>query len=110
MSFKTAFSLSSFAFIKKLFSSSSLSAIRIMSSDYLGSLVFLLATLIPVCALSSLAFHMMYCAYKLNKQFQVRSGHLECSELLQLCNSEISMQDKLVHQDLSKTHINQILF
>ena len=30
--------------------------------------MFLLAILIPACASSSLAFHMMYSAYKLNKQ------------------------------------------
>ena len=35
LSLKTAFSLSSFSFIKRLFSSSSLSAIRVMSSAYL---------------------------------------------------------------------------
>ena len=36
LSFKPAFSLSSFTFIKKLFSSSLLSAIRVVSSAYLG--------------------------------------------------------------------------
>ena len=41
--FKPAFSLSSFTFIKKLFSSSLLSAIRMMSSAYLRLLIFLLA-------------------------------------------------------------------
>ena len=68
LSFKPTFSLSSFTFIKKLFSSSSLSAIRVMSSSYLRLLIFLLAILIPACASSSLAFHMMYSAYNLNKQ------------------------------------------
>ena len=65
LSFKTNFSLSSF--IKKLFSSSSLSAIRVVSSAYLRLLVFLLAILIPACASSSPLFLMMYSAYKLNK-------------------------------------------
>ena len=37
LSFKPAFSLSSFTFIKKLFSSSSLSAIRVVSSAYLSA-------------------------------------------------------------------------
>ena len=60
-----AFSLSSFTFIKRLFSSSSRSAIRVVSSAYLRLLIFLLAVLIPACASSSLAFHMMYSAYKL---------------------------------------------
>ena len=59
---------SSFTFIKRLFSSSSLSAIRVLLSAYLRLLIFLLALLIPACASSSPAFHMMYSAYKLNKQ------------------------------------------
>ena len=66
LSFKLAFSLSSF--IKKLFSSFSLSAIRVVSSAYLRLLIFLLAILIPACATPSPAFHMMYSVYKLNKQ------------------------------------------
>ena len=60
--------LSSFTFIKRLFSSSSLSAVRVVSSAYLSLLIFLLEVLIPVCASSSPAFHMMYSAYKENKQ------------------------------------------
>ena len=67
LSFKPAFSLSSFTFIKRLFSSS-LSAIRVVSSAYLWLLIFLPAILIPACASFSLAFQMMYSAYKLNKQ------------------------------------------
>ena len=68
LSFKPAFSLSSFTFIKRLFNSSSLSAITVVSSIYLRLLIFLPAVLIPACASSSLAFHMIYPAYKLNKQ------------------------------------------
>ena len=45
-----------------------LSAIRVVSSAYLRLLIFLPAILIPACASSSLAFCMMYSAYKLNKQ------------------------------------------
>ena len=67
LSFKPAFSLSSFTF-KRLFSSSLLSAIREVSSTYVRLLIFLLAILIPACASSSPAFHMMYSAYKLNNQ------------------------------------------
>ena len=63
-----SFSLSSFIFIKRLFSSSSLSSIRVVSSAYLRLLIFLLAILIPACDSSTPAFHMMYSAYKLNKQ------------------------------------------
>jgi len=62
---KPTFSLSSFTFIKRLFSSSSLSAIRVV---YLRLLIFLPAILIPACASSSPAFLMMYSTYKLNKQ------------------------------------------
>ena len=68
LSFKPTFSLSSFTFIMRLFSSSLLSAIRVVSSAYRKLLIFLLAILIPACVSSSLAFHMMYSAYKLNKQ------------------------------------------
>ena len=68
LSFKSTFSLSSFTFIKRLFSFSSLSAIRVVSSAYLRLLIFLPAIWIPACASSSPAFHMMYSAYKLNKQ------------------------------------------
>ena len=63
-----SFSLSSFTFIKRLFSSSLLSAISVVSSAYLRLLIFLPAILIPACASSSPAFHIMYSAYKLNKQ------------------------------------------
>ena len=68
LSFKPTFSLSSFTFIKRHFSSSSLSAIRVVSSAYLRLLIFLLAVLIPACASPSPAFLVMYSAYKLNKQ------------------------------------------
>ena len=68
LSYKPTFSLSSFTFIKRLFSSSSLSAISVVSSGYLRLLIFLLAILIPACVFSSPAFLMMYSAYKLNKQ------------------------------------------
>ena len=68
LSFKPAFSLSSFTFIKRLFSYFLLSVIRVVSSAYLRLLMFLPAILISACASSSPAFHMMYSAYKLNKQ------------------------------------------
>ena len=68
LSFKPAFSLPSFTFIKRLFSSSSLSAIRVVSLAYLRLLISLLAILFPACASSSLALCMIYSAYKLNKQ------------------------------------------
>ena len=68
LSFKPVFSLSSFTFFKRLFSSSLLYAIRVVLPAYLRLLIFPLSILIPTHATSSLAFHMMYSAYKLNKQ------------------------------------------
>ena len=61
-------SLSSLILIKRHFSSSSLSAIRVVSSAYLKLLIFLPEVLIPACDSSSLAFCRMYSAWKLNKQ------------------------------------------
>ena len=60
-SFKLALSLSSFTLIKRLFSSSLLSAIRVPSSVYLGWLIFLLAILIT--AYNSAIQHLAYSAY-----------------------------------------------
>ena len=60
--------LSSFAFIKRFFSSSSLSAIRLVSSAYLRLLIFRPTILIPPWDSLSLAFRLMYSACKLNKQ------------------------------------------
>ena len=65
LSFKPTFSLSSFTFIKRFFSSS-LSAIRVVSSAYLRLLIFSLQSWFQ------LVLHpaqlMMYSAYKLNQQ------------------------------------------
>ena len=56
LSFMTAFLLSSFTFIKRFFSSSLLSALRVVSSAYLRLLIVLLVVLIPACASFSLTF------------------------------------------------------
>ena len=62
LSFKPGFSLSSFSFIKRLFSSPSLFAIRVVLSSYLRLLIFVLATLIlPFDSLSP-AFSVIYSA------------------------------------------------
>ena len=66
--FLSQFFHSSFTIIKRLFSSSALSAIWVVSFVYLRLLILLLAILIPACDSSSLAFHMMHSAYKLKKQ------------------------------------------
>ena len=67
LSSKLVFSLSSFTLINRLFSSFSLSAIRVVSSAYLRLLIFLLANLILASGSPSPAFHMIYSAQKLNK-------------------------------------------
>ena len=82
LSFKPAFSLSFFTFIRRLFSSSSRSASEVVSFAYLRLLIFLLAILIPACASSSLAFHMMYSAW--------------CSPIAQLVQNPPAMQETLV--------------
>ena len=69
LSFKLDFSLSSFTLIKRLFSSSLLSAIRVISSAYLRLLIFLPEIFIPAYDSFSLAFCMIYSACKLNKQY-----------------------------------------
>ena len=66
--FKPDFLLSSLTLIKRLFSSSSLFVLRVVSLAYLSLLTFLPAILIPACESSSPAFLMMYSTYKLNKQ------------------------------------------
>ena len=78
LSFKPTFWLSSFTFIKRLFSYS-LSAIMVVSSAYLRLLIFLLAILIPACASSSPAFLMMY-SREVNKQVTIYSPDVLLSQ------------------------------
>ena len=79
LTFKPAFSLTSFTFIERLFSSSLLYAIRVVSSAYLRLLMLLLAIWIPAYASSILAFRMIYSAYKLNKQGDnIQPWHTPC--------------------------------
>ena len=85
LSVKPAFSLSSFTLIKRLFSSSLLSAIIVVSS---ASVVvdILPGVLIPACDSFSLVFHMIYSAYKLNKQcYNIQS----CPTLSQFWTSQL---------------------
>ena len=63
LNFKPTFSFSSITFIKRLFSASSLSAIRMVSSAYLRLLIFLPAVLIPGCDSSTSAFWVVYSIY-----------------------------------------------
>ena len=72
MLFKVNFFTLLFYFHQDAFCSFLLSSIRVVSSAYLRLLIFLSAILIPACASSSPAFHMMHSAYKLNKETKVR--------------------------------------
>ena len=69
-SFKLALSFSSFTFIKRLFSSSLLSSIRVVSSSccHPEFVAISSAILIPACNPSSPAYLMLCSAYTLNKQ------------------------------------------
>ena len=69
LSFKPAFSLSSFTFIKRLFSSCLLSARRVVLSAYLRLLVFLLAILIPDCVSSNPEFLLIHCFYFITQKW-----------------------------------------
>ena len=72
LSFKPTFSLSFFTFIKRLFSSSSLSAIRVVSSANLRLLLFLPAILIPACAIAMAYIKKIFPCFLLRFfQFQV---------------------------------------
>ena len=82
LNFKPAFSLSSFTFIKRLYSSL-LFPSRVVSSAYLRLLIFLPAILTPACDSSSPEFHVIYSAYKLSKQ---GDNIQPCCTLFQILN------------------------
>ena len=68
LSFNPAFSLISFTLIKRLFSSSLLSATRVVSSAFWGYWYFSWQSWFQLVVHPDWAFHMMYFTYKLNKQ------------------------------------------
>ena len=86
-SFKLALSLASFTLIKRLFSSSTLSVIRVVSSTYLRLLMFLLPILIPAYTSSSPAFLLMCSAYTLNQKGDSREP---------CCTSFLTMNQSVV--------------
>ena len=108
LSLKPAFSLLSFSFIKIPFSSSLLSAIRVVSSVYLRLLIFLPAVLIPVCASSSPTFHMMQSESE-SQSYQIRSASQSC---LTLCDPmNCSMSGLPVHHQLpefTQTRVHRV--
>ena len=68
LSFKPAFSLSSFTFVKRLLSSSSLFAIRVLSAAYLGCWFSPGNLDSSLCFVQSGILHDVLCILKLNKQ------------------------------------------
>jgi len=86
MSFNHAFSLSSCT-IKRFFSSSLLSAIKVVSSLYLRFLIFLLTILIAAYESYSLAFYMMHSEQKLNK---LGDNIQPCSTPFPILNQSVS--------------------
>ena len=86
-SLKPALSLSSFTLIKRLFSSSTLSVIRVVSSTYLRLLMFLLPILIPAYTSASPAFLMVCSAYTLNQKGNSREP---------CCTSFLTMNQSVV--------------
>ena len=91
LSFKPAFSLSSFTLIKSLFSSFLLSAIGVVSSVYLRLLIFLLAVLIPACDSSSLAFYRMYSAFKFSSVQLLSCVRLFATPWIAACQASLSI-------------------
>ena len=78
LSFKLAFSLSSFTFIKRLFNSSSLSAVRVVSSLYLMLFIFCSSLLRLFCS-SLLSIYKVYkyiCLHILNLGKICKRKHL----------------------------------
>ena len=96
---------SCFTFIKRLFCSSLLSVKRVVSSAYLRLLIFLLAILIPACASSSLAFHMMYSACQ-----GICSNKLRLMSFLEILKlGDFKLTAFMVGQD-SSTVDNEFIF
>ena len=95
LSFKPTFSLSLLTFIKRLFSSSSFSTIRLVSSAYLRLLIFLLAILIPACASSSPAF-LTKCQLPSKASKDLNAGLV--TFVLPICIYPFSVPDCFLHQ------------
>ena len=100
--FQANFSLSSLTFIKRLFSSSLLSAIRVVSSASLRLLIFLLAIFIPACASSSPVFQYIF----LTEMFVLSYVNVSCiyrTLCLQVSSpnvSEPAWQTSMLYSDI----------
>ena len=101
----------SFIFMKRLFSSFSLSAIMVVSSAHLMLLIFLPAILIPACTSFSPAFCMMYSSYKLNKQYDnIQLWHTPFLNFeADCCSISGSVSSWLVYTPISLFHLQDIV-
>ena len=94
---KPAFSLSSFNFIKRLFSSFQFSDIRVVSSAYLRNIDISPGNLDSSLSSSSRAFCMMYSAYKLGilRQAQLVRHSLKHSSTRKRCRLDPRVRIKI---------------
>ena len=83
LSFKPTFSLSPFTFIKRLFSSSSLSAVRVVSSAHLRLLIFLPQSWLQLVLHP--AQHFSWCTLPISWGFVWTVGLCVHAQSLQLC-------------------------
>ena len=104
LSFKPTVSLSSFTFIKRLFHSSSLSALKVVSSMYLRLLIFLAAILIPACASSSSAFHMMSVQLR-HVQLFATPWTAACQAFLSITNSRSLLKLMSIESVMPSSHL-----
>ena len=104
LSFKPVLSLLSFILIKRFFSFSLLSAIRVVSSAYLRLLMFLPPILIPAYNLSSLPFLMMCSAYNVKQAGWQKTVLLYSFLNLQpiICSTQGSNCCFLTHKQVSQ--------
>ena len=90
LSLKPGVSLSSFTLIKMLLSSSSLAAVRMVSSAYLRLLIFLLTILIPAYDSSSLALLWMQTHNMCDAKYR------GCSDGCKIQSDETSEDSRLI--------------
>ena len=95
-SFKPTFLLSSFTFTKRIFSSSLLSDIRMVSSAYLRLLMFLPAILIPAIGFKSLQLALWKLRYS--------AVPLTCRSLLELAAESLEELSMLWNDKMCQVH------
>ena len=101
--------LSSLTIIKRFFSFSLLSAIRVVSPAYLRMLMFLPPILIPACNSSSPEFLMMCSVYRLNRQpCHTSSLYITCQFILLAISISIKYLPYKKHlEECKRRYINE---